>query len=664
LGAWADQMVQRFIVQPPIKLVVYFLETFRCTNRPECGELFPAKPPDDVAKQPKYEKGCGSYFASMFYGLGMPMYRMETMLKLYGIPLSDATQWMLIDAASPPVMAVYKALEQRAANGQIANVDDTTMKVLSLIDVRKEAEIAGKPTRKGIYTSTIAVQVDGHAIVLYYTGHEHAGNNLDKVLKHRDPTLEPMILMSDGLAANTSGDKGTINCMCMVHARRKFFLIKEQFPIECKYVLDTIGQLYYYEEDCKNRQLTQLQRRSYHRMLSGPILQKLKTWLEEQIEQKKVEPNSSLGEAIRYMLKNWEELTQFLRYIGAPIDNNLAERLIKQPILHRKNSYYYKTARSASVGDAYMTAISTCKQEQVNFIEYLRQIELNEAAVLANPDLWLPLNAYEQLTGRASELLKPQIDLKVPEKIDTPVWWLYPLALMPGEMYTLTSWLKKVDAHGVELENAYKFNIEPTGVFTLKSGLENTYVPALKTDLINVFRLDLEAEHTFKSWSKVPYILRPEVEITYTSRTKKTDILKTTLDVGYTCKLWLKETYTVKPGLKIACTFKPGPEGAYTLASALKRCDRPWFVPENRYVLKFALFSPRLDLAYTIGSNLDDVYTITLESKDKLKLRLDGSCTRVIIPKQKRARSSSKQDEACPSPKTKGTRPTPKGQSP
>jgi hypothetical protein len=421
LNSWTPQVVPRFYLQYAIRLVIYTREVFRCSNRTGCGKLFPAGLPDGAAEQPKYSKGFGTYFASMYYGFGMPMYRMEMWLKLHGILMPDSIQWMLIQAASVPVIATYRALEQCAANGQIAHIDDTAMKVLSLIDSRKDAEIVGKPTLKRIYTSTIAVQVDGHTIVLYYTGREHAGNNLDKILKHRDPTLEPLIQVSDGLAADTSGNKGTVNFLCMVHARRNFFLIKKQFPIECKYVLDAVGQLYLYEADCKDRQLTPLQRMLYHRMFSGPVLQKLKIWLDEQIEQKKTEPNSSLSKAIRYMHKHWEELTQFLHRIDIPIDNNLAERLIGQSILRRNNSDYYKTVNSALVGDAYMSLISTCKQEGVNCYEYLRQLELNEAAVLANPKLWFPSNAYKQLTGRDSELLKPQIALKVPEKIDTSV---------------------------------------------------------------------------------------------------------------------------------------------------------------------------------------------------------------------------------------------------
>ncbi len=55
-------------------------------------------------------------------------------------------------------------------------------------------------------------------------------------------------------------------------------------------------------------------------------MEKLKNWLDEQIQQKRVEPNSSLGKAIAYMRSHWTALTLFLKVVGAPIDNNVAER--------------------------------------------------------------------------------------------------------------------------------------------------------------------------------------------------------------------------------------------------------------------------------------------------------------------------------------------------
>jgi hypothetical protein len=52
-------------------------------------------------------------------------------------------------------------------------------------------------------------------------------------------------------------------------------------------------------------------------------MDELKAWLAAQIEQRRVEPNSGLGQAIAYLRKHWNELTLFLRQPGAPLDNNI-----------------------------------------------------------------------------------------------------------------------------------------------------------------------------------------------------------------------------------------------------------------------------------------------------------------------------------------------------
>ena len=52
-------------------------------------------------------------------------------------------------------------------------------------------------------------------------------------------------------------------------------------------------------------------------------MEKLHSWSSAQFEERKIEPNSGLGQAISYLLRHWEKLTLFLRVAGAPIDNNL-----------------------------------------------------------------------------------------------------------------------------------------------------------------------------------------------------------------------------------------------------------------------------------------------------------------------------------------------------
>ena len=42
-------------------------------------------------------------------------------------------------------------------------------------------------------------------------------------------------------------------------------------------------------------------------------MDKLHTWLEAQLAERRTEPNSGLGQAIGYLLRHWKPLTLFLR---------------------------------------------------------------------------------------------------------------------------------------------------------------------------------------------------------------------------------------------------------------------------------------------------------------------------------------------------------------
>ena len=75
----------------------------------------------------------------------------------------------------------------------------------------------------------------------------------------------------------------------------------------------------------RKRNLSPAARLEFHQTESGSTLTELHTWLARQFEDRLVEPNSSLGGAIAYMLKHWDKLTLFLRVPGAPLDNNICE---------------------------------------------------------------------------------------------------------------------------------------------------------------------------------------------------------------------------------------------------------------------------------------------------------------------------------------------------
>ena len=110
-------------------------------------------------------------------------------------------------------------------------------------------------------------------------------------------------------------------------------------------------------------------------------MDELLTWMKAQVDEKKVEPNSGLGEAIAYMRKHWNELTQFLRVPGAPLDNNICERALKKVILHRKNALFYKTENGARVGDIYMSFIHTCELNRANPFDYITAVQENREEI-------------------------------------------------------------------------------------------------------------------------------------------------------------------------------------------------------------------------------------------------------------------------------------------
>jgi hypothetical protein len=103
-----------------------------------------------------------------------------------------------------------------------------------------------------------------------------------------------------------------------------------------------------------------------------------------------VEPNSSLGKAIAYLLGHWETFTRFLSVPGAPLDNNMVERALKLFIRQRKNSLFYATEHNAYIASVLTSLIATCLYAGVNALEYLVALQEHRSEVFAAPEAWLP----------------------------------------------------------------------------------------------------------------------------------------------------------------------------------------------------------------------------------------------------------------------------------
>lgn len=373
----------------PLAATLYERERWRCST---CGDVFTAPSPLGVGEE-KYDEEAISMVGLLKYGTGLPFSRIEKLQEGMGIPLPVATQWELVRDAATLLTPAHHELIREAAQGEVLYNDDTSMKILKLTAEQRAEALADEETeRTGVFTSGIVATREKRRIALFFTGVKHAGENLSDVLVKRAAELQAPIQMCDAGSANTSGEPNTILAHCIAHGRRKFVELVESFPAECRQVLETLRDVYKNDAQARTNGLSPAERLHFHQTESGPLMMGLETWMKAQLVDHKVEPNSRLGEAVRYMLKHWSELTLFLREPGAPLDNNLCERALKRAILHRKNSLFYQTLSGAHVGDVFMSLIHSAELNGVQPFDYLTALLRHHQDVEDAPAAWMPWN--------------------------------------------------------------------------------------------------------------------------------------------------------------------------------------------------------------------------------------------------------------------------------
>ena len=388
-GQKEPKVLVRIVGQAPLAATVYSLERLRCGA---CGQVFTAQEPEGVGPE-KYDETAAAMIAQLKYGSGTPFYRLEKLEGQLGIPLPAATQWEVVEEAAELVKPARDELIRQAAQGEVVHNDDTSMKVLKL-----EREPGDE--RTGVFTSGIVSTGQGQKIALYFTGRQHAGENIADVLKQRAKDLSPVIQMCDALSRNVPKLPSGVEILvanCLAHGRRQFVEVVQNFPEECRHVLEMLGEVYRYDAEARAGGLTAEERLRFHQEHSGPVMEKLHGWLEAQFAERKTEPNSGLGKAITYLLRHWKALTTFLREAGAPLDNNICERALKRAVLHRKNALFYRTLHGADVGDLFMTLIHTCQLCGANSFDYLTELQRHARELTVSPAQWMPWNYRETL---------------------------------------------------------------------------------------------------------------------------------------------------------------------------------------------------------------------------------------------------------------------------
>ncbi|MEO8501069.1 MAG: IS66 family transposase [Vicinamibacteria bacterium] len=396
--------------QAPLPATLFELGQLRCSF---CGIVFTAKAPE-AANKGKYDERAAAMNGLLKYGTGTPFSRLEALQRSLGIPLPAATQWDIVSGAADKMEPAFEELKRQAAQGEVVHNDDTPVIILELLGVKRQnaasddesATESDAKERTGLFTTSIVSILGAIRIALFFSGRKHAGENMRTVLRKREPELPPPIQMCDMLSRNLPKDFATILSACIAHSRRKFVDVADAFPDECLFVLETLAEVYRIDARSREQGLSPDERLRLHQDESSPLMKKLQDWMEVQLDEKLIEPNSTLGGAMKYMRKHWEKLTLFLRKPGAPLDNNICERALKKAILQRKNSYFFKTQNGARVSDIFMSLIHTAELAKVNPFEYLVALQEHAKELREKPEQWMPWNYQATLAANTAVVLE------------------------------------------------------------------------------------------------------------------------------------------------------------------------------------------------------------------------------------------------------------------
>jgi transposase len=231
--------------QAPIAATVYELEKLRCNL---CGDVFTAAAPEEAGEE-KYDETAASTIALLRYGSGFPWKRLEGLQNNLGIPPPVATQCEIVKEIAAQIQPAGDELIRQAAQGGVVHNDDTSMRVLSPDrGAASDVEIAAE--RTGVFTTGIISIGEGYRVGLYFTGRKHAGENLAGVLRQRAAGLDAPIQMGDALSRNLPKLPEKLEIIvghCMAHARRHFVEVTPNFPLECRFVLESLGEVYGYD---------------------------------------------------------------------------------------------------------------------------------------------------------------------------------------------------------------------------------------------------------------------------------------------------------------------------------------------------------------------------------------------------------------------------------
>lgn len=370
LAEWMNQYEESeevTVVERSFTLVKHKRKKYRCS----CNANVQTAPgPLKLKAGSRYSVEFAVEVAVAKYQDHLPLNRQVRQMGREGLVVDTQTLWDQIEALATHLQPSHEALKRRALWWDLVHADETGWRYM------------GKNSKKRWWVWSVS----GRDAVYYRIAPSRSAEAAGHLLNgYRG------IVMADGYSAYAALARGQPRSFrlvhCWAHVRRKFVEIEENYPVECSEIVELIGKLYEVERlvpavrlDTPEQEKTEaLQLRARLRdERSRALVSRIRSWALQQHPL----PESGLGKAISYMMQMWEGLTAFLDDARIPLDNNAAERALRDVVLGRKNHYGSRSQRGTEVAALFYSLVESAEVCSVEPKAYLLKAAL---AAIQNP---------------------------------------------------------------------------------------------------------------------------------------------------------------------------------------------------------------------------------------------------------------------------------------
>jgi len=342
-----------------------------------------ADPPALVIEKGRPGPGLLAHVVTSKYGDHLPLHRQTGIYRRHGVDLHRSTLCDWVRDTAELLRPIAMAMKRSILETGYVNTDDTPVKVHQ----GKGGPGKTKQGRIWVYVSPEIRQA------VYDFTTTRAGEGPRSYLEGFAGYLQADAYPGyDRLY--TSGE--VVEVGCMAHARRKFFDALDTAPEAASYVLALLRGLYDIEAGAKERgivgaDLEDLREKESLRLLTG-----LREFLE--LECTTALPQSPLGKAIFYALKQWNALVRYVEDGRLAIDNNLAENTLRCVAVGRSNWVFCGSPAGGRRAAILYSLIVSCRLQGIGPFAYIRDVLTRIRTT--------PMSRIDELTPRGWKLAR------------------------------------------------------------------------------------------------------------------------------------------------------------------------------------------------------------------------------------------------------------------